>query len=98
MEIFVWGIIGGLFLTVLSALAAMYQGLPPTNKQLSRDFLIGSAFTGFLYPLIPESFDEIKNVVTTTAAEIQANVPTTLSGSLSSPVGDPGIKIGPANF
>ena len=98
LEVFVWAIVGGLFVAILSAAAVYYNNQLPTNKQLSRDFLIGSAFTGFLYPLIPESFDEIKNVVTTTAAEIQANVPTTLSGSLSSPVGDPGIKIGPANF
>jgi formate/nitrite transporter FocA (FNT family) len=97
LEIFVWAIIGGLFVAILSAAAVYYNNQLPTNKQLSRDFLIGSAFTGFLYPLIPESFDEIKNVVTTTASEIQATVPITLSGSVSSS-GDPGIKIGPANF
>jgi hypothetical protein len=93
LEVFVWAIVGGLFVAILSAAAVYYNNQLPTNKQLSRDFLIGSAFTGFLYPLIPESFDEIKNVVASTASDIQASVPTTLSGS-----SDPGIKIGPANF
>ncbi|NDB82358.1 MAG: hypothetical protein EB127_06405 [Alphaproteobacteria bacterium] len=96
LEIFVWAILGGLFVAILSAAAVYYNNQLPSNKQLSRDFLIGSVFTGFLYPLIPESFAEIKNVVSSTANEIQASVPKTLSGSLSS--GDPGIKIGPANF
>jgi formate/nitrite transporter FocA (FNT family) len=96
LEVFVWAIVGGLFVAILSAAAVYYNNQLPTNKQLSRDFLIGSAFTGFLYPLIPESFDEIKNVVASTASDIQASVPTTLSGSLGT--SDPGIKIGPANF
>jgi hypothetical protein len=92
LEVFVWAIVGGLFVAILSAAAVYYNNQLPTNKQLSRDFLIGSAFTGFLYPLIPESFDEIKNVVASTASEL----PTTLSGSLVT--SDPGVKIGPANF
>ena len=92
LEIFVWGIIGGLFLTILSALVAMYQGQQATNKQLSRDFLIGAVFTGFLFPLIPESFDEIKTTITTTASDLTSG---TVLGSISS---DPGVKIGPANF
>jgi uncharacterized BrkB/YihY/UPF0761 family membrane protein len=93
MEIFVWGIIGGLFLTVLSALAAMYQGLPPTNKQLSRDFLIGAVFTGFLFPLIPESFDEIKTTIASTASDLTSG-----SSLVNSATADPGVKVGPANF
>lgn len=93
MEIFVWGIIGGLFLTVLSALAAMYQGLPPTNKQLSRDFLIGAVFTGFLFPLIPESFDEIKTTIASTASDLSSG-----SSLVNSTTVDPGVKVGPANF
>lgn len=92
LEIFVWAIIGGLFVALLSAGAVYYNNQLPTNKQLSRDFLIGSAFTGFLYPLIPESFDEIKNVVTNTTIEL----PKTLSGSTLSI--DPDVQIGPANF
>jgi formate/nitrite transporter FocA (FNT family) len=91
LEIFVWAIIGGLFVAILSAAAVYYNNQLPTNKQLSRDFLIGSAFTGFLYPLIPESFDEIKNIVTSTATDLKS-----AHSGLSS--GDPGIKIGPPNF
>ncbi len=93
LEIFVWGIIGGLFLTILSALAAAYQGQETTNKQLSRDFLIGAVFTGFLFPLIPESFDEIKTTIASTASDLTSG---SGLGSLSN--SDPGVKIGPANF
>jgi hypothetical protein len=95
MEIFVWAIIGGLFLTVLSGLAAMYQGQEATNKQLSRDFLIGAVFTGFLFPLIPESFDEIKTTITSTATGLASASGTGL-GSITNV--DPGVKVGPANF
>lgn len=91
-EIFVWAIAGGLFVALLSAAAVYYNNQLPTNKQLSRDFLIGSAFTGFLYPLIPESFDEIKNVVTSTASNLQTSAMPGLSQ------GDTDIKIGPPNF
>jgi formate/nitrite transporter FocA (FNT family) len=97
LEVFVWAIIGGLFVAALSAAAVYYNNELPTKKQLSRDFLIGSAFTGFLYPLIPETFDEVKNTVVSTASDIQKNVPSGLSGSIIQ-AGDPGIKIGPANF
>lgn len=86
LELFVWAIAGGLFIAVVSGAAAYYQKIVPSNKQLSRDFLIGAAFTGFLYPLIPESFDEIKDAINTTATTI----------SVSSI--DPGVKVGPANF
>jgi hypothetical protein len=89
LEIFVWAVIGGVFVTLLSVGGSYYLNQSPSNKQLSRDFLIGAAFTGFLYPLIPDSFDEIKNVLT--AGELHTH-----SGGLVS--GDPGIKIGPANF
>jgi hypothetical protein len=70
LEIFVWAILGGLFVAILSASAVYYNNQLPTNKQLSRDFLIGSVFTGFLYPLIPESFDEIKNVAGTSIGSV----------------------------
>jgi hypothetical protein len=93
LDLFVWAIVGGLFLTVLSGLAAMYQGQEATNKQLSRDFLIGAVFTGFLFPLIPESFDEIKSTLTSTASDITSG---TGLGTLV--ISDPGVKIGPANF
>jgi len=95
LEVFIWAVIGGLIVTILGAGSVYYLNEIPTNKQLSRDFLIGAAFTGFLYPLIPESFDEIKGVIQSTAGDLQTNlISTTISGSLE----DPGIKIGPANF
>lgn len=85
LELFVWAIIGGLFVTILSASTTYYQKLVPSNKQLSRDFLIGAAFTGFLYPIIPESFDEIKTTFNSTAEAVIPSI-------------DPGVKVGPANF
>ena len=93
LDLFVWAIIGGLFLSILSALAGVYQGQQATNKQLSRDFLIGAAFTGFLFPLIPESFDEIKTTLASTANDLTSG--TSLG---TSSISDPGVKIGPANF
>ena len=95
LEIFVWGIVGGLFLAILSALAGVYQGQHATNKQLSRDFLIGAVFTGFLFPLIPESFDEIKTTIASTASDLASASGTGLGTIVTS---DPGVKIGPANF
>ena len=89
LELFVWAIVGGLFLTILSAITTYYHKEIPSNKQLSRDFLIGAIFTGFVYPIIPESFDEIKSSIQSTADKIQIT---------SSPVIDPGVKVGPANF
>lgn len=96
LEIFVWAVIGGLIVAVLGASALYYQNEIPTNKQLSRDFLIGASFTGFLYPLIPESFDEIKGVITSTAVDLQGSLINTsnISGSLT----DPCVKVGPASF
>jgi len=88
LELFVWAIIGGLFVAILSICGSYYLNESPSNKQLSRDFLIGAGFTGALYPLIPESFNELKEAITTTAETIQAGVPGI----------DQDIKIGPANF
>ena len=99
LEVFVWAIVGGLFVAILSAAAVYYNNQLPTNKQLSRDFLIGSAFTGFLYPIIPETFDEVKGALTTTAGGLQESLASkiaTATNTLS--VMDPGVKIGPANF
>jgi O-antigen/teichoic acid export membrane protein len=89
LELFVWAIVGGLFVTILSAVTSYYQKQTPSNKQLSRDFLIGAIFTGFVYPIIPESFNEIKSSIQSTADKIQ------ISGSSGI---DPGVKVGPANF
>ena len=84
---------GGLFVAVLGAGSLYYVNEIPTNKQLSRDFIIGALFTGFLYPLIPESFNEMKGIISSTAGDLQTSLVTkTISGS------DPDIKIGPANF
>jgi len=93
LEVFVWAIVGGLFVAILSAAAVYYNNQLPTNKQLSRDFLIGAVFTGFLFPLIPESFDEIKTTIATTASDLASG---SSLGSVST--SDPGVKIGPANF
>ena len=92
LEIFVWAILGGLFVAILSGGGAYYLNETPTTKQLSRDFLIGAGFTGFLFPLIPESFNEIKETIKTTAENIQ--MPNVVSGITT----DPDVKIGPANF
>ena len=99
MEIFIWAIAGGLLVAVLSASAVLYQKDTPSRKQLSRDFLLGAAFTGFLYPIIPETFDEVKGALTTTAGGLQESLASkiaTATNTLS--VSDPGVKIGPANF
>jgi hypothetical protein len=96
LEVLVWATLGGIFVALLSIGIVYYNNETPTNKQLSRDFLIGAAFTGFLYPLIPESFDEIKSVITSTAGDIQTRLPNLSDGSGS--IKDPGVQIGPANF
>ena len=88
-----WIIVGGLFVAVLGAGSLYYINEIPTNKQLSRDFIIGALFTGFIYPLIPESFNEMKSIISSTAGDLQTTLVTkAISGS------DPDIKIGPANF
>ena len=89
LELFVWAIVGGLFVTILSALTSYYQKQSPSNKQLSRDFLIGAVFTGFVYPIIPESFNEIKRSIHSSADKIH------IPGSSGI---DPGVKVGPANL
>ena len=95
LEVFLWIIIGGLFVAILGAGSVYYLNETPTTKQLSRDFIIGSFFTGFLYPLIPESFDEIKGAISSTANDLQKSL---VSTTKVSGLGDTDIKIGPANF
>jgi hypothetical protein len=95
LEVFMWAIAGGIFVSLLSAGAVYYQKDIPTNKQLGRDFLLGATVTGFLYPLIPESFDDIKGVIQTTAGGLQSGIANTVNIGSSM---DPGVKIGPANF
>ena len=55
-EIIIWAVIGGLLVAALSGVAVFYNKETPTVKHLSRDFIIGAATTGFLYPLIPEDY------------------------------------------
>ena len=95
LEVFVWAIAGGVFIVIISAATAYYQKGVPTNKQLSRDFLLGAAFTGFVYPLIPDTFDDMKGALSSTAVSAATAVSTV---SASSGSYDPGVKVGPANF
>ena len=95
LELFVWAIMGGILVAGLSALAVLYNKEPFNTKHLSRDFILGAATTGFLYPLIPESFDGIKSAVESAGSNMSLG--TELMSKLSSSA-DPGIKIGPANF
>jgi len=96
LELCMWAIAGGLFVAALSSGIIYYNKDTPSNKQMLRDFLFGTAATGFLYPLIPESFDDIKILFKTTANEIKTTI---TSGDLSlTTLGDPGVKIGPPNF
>lgn len=95
LELFVWAIAGGILVAGLSALAVLYNKEELNTKHLSRDFILGAATTGFLYPLIPDSFDGMKTAVQSAGSNM--NLGTELMTKLSSS-SDPGIKIGPANF
>jgi hypothetical protein len=92
LEIFLWIIVGGILVAGLGAGSLYYINETPTNKQLSRDFIIGALFTGFLYPLIPESFNEMKVILSSTAGDIKNTI------SNNSGITDSDVKIGPANF
>ena len=99
LEVFIWAMAGGILVAILSGSAVLFQKNIPSTKQLSRDFLLGAAFTGFLYPIIPETFDEFRGVLTTTAGGLQESIVTQITNTTTSlSVVDPGIKIGPANF
>jgi hypothetical protein len=97
LELFVWAIIGGLIVAVLSAVAVYYNKEEPSMKHLSRDFILGAATTGFLYPLIPESFDDMKSVISTAGSDLGEKV-TSVITSASTATTDPGVQVGPANF
>jgi len=106
LELFVWAISGGLIVAILSAIALYYNKEEPNVKHLSRDFILGATFTGFLYPLIPESFDDMKSVISTAGSELTDKVTSAVastSGVIASAAGtglkaDPGVQVGPANF
>lgn len=93
LELFVWAIAGGVFVATITAAVAYYQKSAVSNKHLSRDFLLGAAFTGFVYPLIPDTFSDIKGVISSTAGGLQTSIVTAATSSY-----DPGVKVGPANF
>ena len=97
LELFVWAIVGGAIVAALSVVAAYSIKETPSTKQISRDFLIGAAFTGFAYPLIPETFDAMKTAATSTASSF--DLTTALASTASAVTAfDPGVKVGPANF
>ena len=62
-EIILWSIIGGLIVAILSMVTVVYNKEEPNMKHMGRDFILGAATTGFLYPLIPETFDDLKFVL-----------------------------------
>ena len=86
LEIFVLAIFGGLFVALLSSGFTYYKQGTPSTKQISRDFLLGLIATGIVYPMLPESMDNVKEILT---AEATAQ---------SSGMSDPGVQVGPANF
>jgi O-antigen/teichoic acid export membrane protein len=97
LELFVWAIVGGLIVAVLSTIAVYYNKEEPNMKHLSRDFILGAATTGFLYPLIPESFDDMKSVISTAGSDLGEKVTSAITAA-SSATTDPGVQVGPANF
>ena len=88
--LFVWAFLGGLFLAALGAGFLYYKTESYSKKQLSRDFILGTLLTGLLYPVLPESLNEIQTVLPSIPS-LTADIPHT-SGL------DPGVQVGPANF
>ena len=91
MELFLWAIAGGLLVASLSAIAVLYNKEPMSTKHLSRDFILGTVLTGCIYPLIPETLQEISTAVTDKVSSVSSSV--YLSSS-----SDPGVQVGPPNF
>ena len=98
LEVFVWAIAGGFFIVIVSAATAYYQKSEPSKKQLSRDFLLGAAFTGFVYPLIPDTFDDMKGALVSSASAAAAAAAVASAATGSTSLLDPDVKVGPANF
>jgi len=88
MELFLWAIAGGLLVACLSAIAVVYNKESVSTKHLSRDFILGTVLTGCIYPLIPETLQEISTAVTEKVSLV--------SSSYNS--SDPGVQVGPPNF
>jgi hypothetical protein len=102
-ELILWAVIGGLIVAVLSMMAVVYNKQEQNMKHIGRDFILGAATTGFLYPLIPESFDDMKMAVTGLGGSnnLVDTLKDAVSAVASSAAGtglDPGVKVGPANF
>jgi hypothetical protein len=101
-ELILWSIIGGLIVAVLSIIAVVYNKEQPNIKHMSRDFILGAATTGFLYPLIPETFDDLKSAMssvdTTGLKDAISHTVSSVSSAAGSGLSDPGVKVGPANF
>jgi hypothetical protein len=100
LEHLLWAAIGGLIVAILTAGISFYNKESPNAKHLSRDFILGSLTTGFLYPLIPESFDDIKNLVSTSGSGLTESLISTASNAIANTKlsSDPGVHVGPANF
>ena len=88
LEVFLWAIFGGLFVVLLSSGAMYYKNQTPTTKEVSRNFILGAAVTGILYPILPESLDGVKDILTAEG----------IPESVKSVRFDSDVKVGPANF
>ena len=101
-ELILWSIIGGLIVAVLSMIAVVYNKEQPNMKHMGRDFILGAATTGFLYPLIPETFDDLKSVMasvdTTGLKDAISHTVSSVSSAAGTGLSDPGVKVGPAEF
>lgn len=101
-ELILWSIIGGLIVAVLSMIAVVYNKEQPNMKHMGRDFILGAATTGFLYPLIPETFDDLKSVMasvdTTGLKDAISHTVSSVSSATGTGLSDPGVKVGPADF
>ena len=79
---------------VTAAGSFFYTKATPSVKHLGRDFILGAVFTGFLYPLIPDSFDDMKAAVGSASLPAISGIADVMP-KLSV---DPDVKVGPANF
>jgi hypothetical protein len=101
LEHILWAVIGGLIVAILTAGITVYNKESPNTKHLARDFILGSLTTGFLYPLIPESFDDMKQFVAASGTGLTGLTESIASASnamSSIKTMDPGVEVGPANF
>ena len=88
LEVFVYAILGGFFVLLVSSGIRFYKSETPTTKEMSRNFILGAAVTGFLYPNLPDSLDGVKEILTAEGGPV----------STKSVRFDSDVKIGPANF